>query len=85
MKIVLTENQIKGIISELSLSGIVDDFIKVVKDNHLFDRVRKRYPTIKTFEDLEVEISEMTYKDFDEMRTYVLSNENDIDKKNPSI
>ncbi len=72
MKIVLTENQIKKVISELSLTGIVDDFIKDVKEKDLFDRVKKRYPTIKTFEDLENEISEMTYKDFDEMRSYVL-------------
>jgi hypothetical protein len=80
MKIVLTENQIKGIISELSLSGIVGDFIKVVKDNHLFDRIRERYPTIKTFEDLENEIEEMTYMDFDELRSYVLSKEDNIEK-----
>ena len=75
MKIILTESQVKRIVNELSLEGIVDEFIQYVKDKHLFGKVREMYPYIKKFSDFEEELSYMDYDDFIKLRDFVTGKE----------
>jgi hypothetical protein len=68
-KVIITETQLKKIINELSLSGIVDDFLNDIKEtNGSIKYLSKLYP-FDDMEGLEEYISELTYKDFDELRS----------------
>ena len=72
MKIILTENQVQKVINELSLSGVVEEFIEDVKRLHLFSKVKEAFPSIKNFKDFEQELKHMDYGEFDEFRSLII-------------
>jgi hypothetical protein len=67
-KYIITESQLKNIINELSLSGIVEDFLNdVKKTNGSIKYLSKLYP-FNDMKGLEKYISELPYNDFIELR-----------------
>jgi hypothetical protein len=68
-KYIITETQLKKIINELSLSGIVEDFLNDIKEtNGSIKYLSKLYP-FDDMEGLKEYVLELTYNDFNELRS----------------
>lgn len=69
MKLILTENQVKRLIDELKLSGVVDDFLKDVKETKgALKYLSDEFPIKNTMESLEDYILGLDMIYFNELR-----------------